>query len=156
MPWRTDMPVRLAQWLIPNPVNTYVPQLEREVSKHPSMARRVTGAHVMGSSDKKTLRSCFATPVTDARDLPIDRFPIPRHIICDQGRYQSCFSPSAQGSLPRHKCPLRRMAPRRAQHGASTPSRRLPSLSCWLPSYCEATPSTALVQKLYLYNRRGK
>ncbi|KAI5991904.1 hypothetical protein EDD15DRAFT_1065203 [Pisolithus albus] len=117
MPWRTDMPVRLAQWLIPNPVNTYVPQLEREVSKHPSMARRVTGAHVMGSSDKKTLRSCFATPVTDARDLPIDRFPIPRHIICDQGRYQSCFSPSAQGSLPRHKCPLRRMAPRRAQHG---------------------------------------
>ncbi|KAI5997063.1 hypothetical protein EDD15DRAFT_2247661, partial [Pisolithus albus] len=36
------VPVRLAPWLIPNPVNPYVPQLERDVSEHPSTARRVT------------------------------------------------------------------------------------------------------------------
>ncbi|KAI6033681.1 hypothetical protein PISMIDRAFT_686725 [Pisolithus microcarpus 441] len=116
MPWPTDVPVQLAPWLIPNPVNPYVPQLERDVSKHPSMARRVTGAHVTSSSDKRTLRSCFATPVADAQDLPVDRFHIPRYIVCDQGGCQARFSPS-EWALPRRRCPLRRMAPRRAQHG---------------------------------------
>ncbi|KAI6033630.1 hypothetical protein BKA83DRAFT_1805288 [Pisolithus microcarpus] len=45
-PWPTDAPVRLAPHLIPNPVNPYVPQLEWDVSRHPSTARRVTSAHV--------------------------------------------------------------------------------------------------------------
>ncbi|KAI6033610.1 hypothetical protein BKA83DRAFT_4178589 [Pisolithus microcarpus] len=35
-----------ASWLIPNLVNPYVPQLEWDVSRHPSMTRHVTGAHV--------------------------------------------------------------------------------------------------------------
>ncbi|KAI6094508.1 hypothetical protein F5141DRAFT_1169871 [Pisolithus sp. B1] len=47
MPWPTDVPVRLAPWLIPNPVNPGVPQLTWDVSMHPSTARRVTGAHVI-------------------------------------------------------------------------------------------------------------
>ncbi|KAI6120072.1 hypothetical protein EV401DRAFT_2209200 [Pisolithus croceorrhizus] len=46
MPWPTDVPVRLAPWLIPNPVNPGVPQLTWDVSMHPTTARRVTGAHV--------------------------------------------------------------------------------------------------------------
>ncbi|KAI6120066.1 hypothetical protein EDD17DRAFT_1012609 [Pisolithus thermaeus] len=46
MPWPTDVPVRLAPWLIPNPVNPGVPQLDWDVSLHPTTARRVTGAHV--------------------------------------------------------------------------------------------------------------
>ncbi|KAI6044122.1 hypothetical protein EDC04DRAFT_460943 [Pisolithus marmoratus] len=46
LPWPTDVPVRIAPWLIPNPVNPNVPQLEWDVSTHPTTARRVTGAHV--------------------------------------------------------------------------------------------------------------
>ncbi|KAI6110779.1 hypothetical protein EDD16DRAFT_1710640 [Pisolithus croceorrhizus] len=46
MPWPTEVPVRLAPWLIPNPVNPSVPQLEWDVSLHPTTARRITGAHV--------------------------------------------------------------------------------------------------------------
>ncbi|KAI6011122.1 hypothetical protein EDC04DRAFT_781420 [Pisolithus marmoratus] len=46
LPWPTDIPVRLAPWLIPNPVNPNVPQIEWDVSTHPTTARRITGAHV--------------------------------------------------------------------------------------------------------------
>ncbi|KAI6011117.1 hypothetical protein EDC04DRAFT_2547489, partial [Pisolithus marmoratus] len=46
LPWPTDIPVRLAPWLIPNPVNPNVPQIEWDVSTHPTTARRVTGTHV--------------------------------------------------------------------------------------------------------------
>ncbi|KAI6158320.1 hypothetical protein EDD17DRAFT_1012490 [Pisolithus thermaeus] len=46
MPWPTEVPVRLAPWLTPNPVNPGVPQLEWDVSLHPTTARRITGAHV--------------------------------------------------------------------------------------------------------------
>ncbi|KAI6033613.1 hypothetical protein BKA83DRAFT_4178648, partial [Pisolithus microcarpus] len=46
MLWPTDIPVRLAPWLIPIPIDPYVPQLEWDVSKHPLTARYVTGAHV--------------------------------------------------------------------------------------------------------------
>ncbi|KAI6094503.1 hypothetical protein F5141DRAFT_1015440 [Pisolithus sp. B1] len=46
MPWPTEVPVRLAPWLIPNPVNPGVPQLEWDVSLHPTTARRITGARV--------------------------------------------------------------------------------------------------------------
>ncbi|KAI6044111.1 hypothetical protein EDC04DRAFT_460536 [Pisolithus marmoratus] len=46
VPWPTDVPVRLAPWLIPNPINPDVPQIVWDVSTHPTAARRVTGAHV--------------------------------------------------------------------------------------------------------------
>ncbi|KAI6033647.1 hypothetical protein BKA83DRAFT_4042985 [Pisolithus microcarpus] len=50
MPRPTDIPVQLAPWLIPNPIDPYVPQLEWDVSRHPSTARRVTGAQGGGST----------------------------------------------------------------------------------------------------------
>ncbi|KAG6328873.1 hypothetical protein ID866_10216 [Astraeus odoratus] len=46
MPWPIDVPVKLAPWLIPNPLNSALPQLEWDVSTPPSTARRITGAHV--------------------------------------------------------------------------------------------------------------
>ncbi|KAI6169089.1 hypothetical protein EDD17DRAFT_1525204, partial [Pisolithus thermaeus] len=46
LPWPTEVPVRPAPWLIPNPVNPGVPQLEWDVSLHPTTARRITGVHV--------------------------------------------------------------------------------------------------------------
>ncbi|KAI6011109.1 hypothetical protein EDC04DRAFT_2905651 [Pisolithus marmoratus] len=46
VPWPTDVPVRLAPWLIPNPINPNVPRIVWDVSTHPTTARRVTGAHV--------------------------------------------------------------------------------------------------------------
>ncbi|KAI6033494.1 hypothetical protein BKA83DRAFT_4177868, partial [Pisolithus microcarpus] len=46
MLWPTDVPVRLAPWLVPSPVNPCVPQLEWDMSRHPLTARHVTGAHV--------------------------------------------------------------------------------------------------------------
>ncbi|KAI6141423.1 hypothetical protein BKA82DRAFT_884669 [Pisolithus tinctorius] len=46
-PWPTEAPVRLVPWLIPNPVNPGVPQIERDMGTRPMTARRITGARVI-------------------------------------------------------------------------------------------------------------
>ncbi|KIK12755.1 hypothetical protein PISMIDRAFT_18509 [Pisolithus microcarpus 441] len=134
MPWPTDAPVRLAPWLIPNPVNPYVPQLERDVSKHPSTARRVTGAHVTGSSDKKTSRSCLQRPsLTPRIFLLIDSlFHATSFAIKADVKPASCHQ-----NEPFHDTYVR--CDVWHHNGRSMAG---------FPAIAEATPSTALVQKL--------
>ncbi|KAG2037027.1 hypothetical protein BDR03DRAFT_811352, partial [Suillus americanus] len=39
----------------------------------------------------KNFKELLKNPVTDAQDLLVDRFPIPRYIVCDQGGSQARF-----------------------------------------------------------------
>jgi protein transport protein SEC23 len=39
----------------------------------------------------ENLKELLAAPGTDAQDLLVDRFPIPRYIVCDQGGSQARF-----------------------------------------------------------------
>ncbi|TFK46515.1 hypothetical protein OE88DRAFT_1729062 [Heliocybe sulcata] len=43
----TEMPMRIAPCLIPNPVNALLPQIVWDVSKSPSTARKITGRHII-------------------------------------------------------------------------------------------------------------
>ncbi|KAI6033635.1 hypothetical protein BKA83DRAFT_276854 [Pisolithus microcarpus] len=85
MSWPTDTPVRLAPWLIPNPVDPYVPQLEWDVSRHPSTARRVTGAHVTIPLDSAVGGGGGGSTGTRIDNEPVT-FPASDRIVvsCDQ------------------------------------------------------------------------
>lgn len=39
----------------------------------------------------ENFKELMEAPVTDAKDLLVDRFPIPRYIVCDQGGSQARF-----------------------------------------------------------------
>ncbi|KAG2139298.1 hypothetical protein DEU56DRAFT_705601, partial [Suillus clintonianus] len=39
-------------------------------------------------------KELLENPIADAQDLLVDRFPIPRYTICDQGGSQARFLPS--------------------------------------------------------------
>ncbi|KAI5991925.1 hypothetical protein EDD15DRAFT_2549481, partial [Pisolithus albus] len=80
-----DMPVRLAPWLMPNPVNPYIPQLEWDVSRHPSTARRVTGAHVTVPLDSAEGGAGAGSTGTGIANAPVTYPESDRIIIsCDQ------------------------------------------------------------------------
>ncbi|KAI6100015.1 hypothetical protein EV401DRAFT_925360 [Pisolithus croceorrhizus] len=90
MPWPTDVPVRLAPWLIPNPVNPGVPHLDWDVSLHPTTARRITGAHVTLPLDSAVGGSTGIRidnePVTS---LASDRIVV----LCDVGLVNQLWGP---------------------------------------------------------------
>ncbi|EGO04040.1 hypothetical protein SERLA73DRAFT_175771 [Serpula lacrymans var. lacrymans S7.3] len=76
-----NVPVRLAPWLIPNPSNTYMPQIVWDVSQDPSRSKRLTGAHVM--VDMGTVGGEQATYP------PADKI----HIACDAGFMGQLWGP---------------------------------------------------------------
>ena len=91
MPWPIDVPVRLAPWLIPNPLNSGLPQLEWDASTHPSTARRVTGAHVnlaldTGAAGGSRGRAIFDEPATSPG---FDRIVV----LCDVGLMNRLWGP---------------------------------------------------------------
>ncbi|KAH7920770.1 hypothetical protein BV22DRAFT_1107536 [Leucogyrophana mollusca] len=76
-----DLPVRLAPWLIPNPVNATLPQITWDITQHPSAAKRLTGSHV--SVDASTVFKELAT-------LPgVKRL----QIVCDTGHMSNLWGP---------------------------------------------------------------
>ncbi|KIJ59984.1 hypothetical protein HYDPIDRAFT_32710 [Hydnomerulius pinastri MD-312] len=57
--WPNDVPLRLSPYLIPNPINANLAQIDWDVSKNPSTARRLTGAHI--NADLSAIWSHAAT-----------------------------------------------------------------------------------------------
>ncbi|KAF8124588.1 hypothetical protein EV363DRAFT_1354012 [Boletus edulis] len=45
--WARDVPIRLSPHIIPNPNNAHLPMIGWNVTKHPSMAKRLTPNHVI-------------------------------------------------------------------------------------------------------------
>ncbi|KAL4064730.1 hypothetical protein V8B97DRAFT_1300688 [Scleroderma yunnanense] len=91
MPWPIDVPVRLAPWLIPNPINSVLPQLEWDVSTHPSTARRVTGAHVNVALDMSGAGGSRGRAILDepATSPGFDRILV----LCDVGLMSRLWGP---------------------------------------------------------------
>ncbi|KAI6003448.1 hypothetical protein F5J12DRAFT_154272 [Pisolithus orientalis] len=90
LPWPTDVPVRLAPWLIPNPVNPGVPQIEWDVSTHPTTARRVTGAHIILPLDSGGGGSTGTGIDREPATLPPSERII---VLCDVGWISQLWGP---------------------------------------------------------------
>lgn len=91
MPWPVDVPVRLAPWLIPNPLNSGLPQLEWDVGTHPLTARRVTGAHVNVALDTAAAGGSWGRAIHDepATSPGFDRILV----LCDVGLMSRLWGP---------------------------------------------------------------
>ncbi|KAI6003443.1 hypothetical protein F5J12DRAFT_722558, partial [Pisolithus orientalis] len=90
LPWPTEVPVRLAPWLIPNPINPGVPQIKWDVSTHPMTARRITGAHVILPLDSRGGGSAGAGIDHEPATLPpSDRILV----LCDVGSMSQFWGP---------------------------------------------------------------
>ncbi|KAI5988931.1 hypothetical protein F5J12DRAFT_728026, partial [Pisolithus orientalis] len=88
--WPTEVPVRLAPWLIPNPINLGVPQIKWDVSTHPMTARRITGAHVILPLDSRGGGSAGAGIDHEPATLPpSDRILV----LCDVGSMSQFWGP---------------------------------------------------------------